>query len=394
MNANSTLPALPSRVLRRSDAATLMRVLEDQQARKLDVVVPGYQVYSRNGCLSLTGLTDPAITEDGVYDLNGAYTFTDSAVADLATDHDIPLPYLRRCRTTNIRAFDHTINDWTRYDEDRNVLIRLLWGSDRAHPGTNGIVRAVLSDAYGVRDNLDMATAFLAGLRAAGVDSTQIVEADLTDNNLYMRVAAPQIAIRAPELLRDYRSPFTGQPGSECPIVFAGVVFCNSETGHGRTRVSPQIRIKVCDNGMTLTRQALTQVHRGARLAPGTVRWRRDTCEADDRAFTLKIRDAVAAFLTPEFLQDRVDEITEAATTKLTAPETTLTVVSTKLRFTKEERTGIWSHFLAAGDRSAGGIMHAVTSFAQVVGDRGDVERSHELTALGLDALNLAAAHA
>lgn len=82
------------------------------------------------------------------------------------------------------------------------------------------------------------------------------------------------------------------------------------------------------------------------------------------------------------------------AQTKLTDPETTLKVVSTKLRFTDTEHKGIWEHFLTVGDRSAGGIMHAVTSYAQVLADNGDIDRGNEFNALGVAAVNLTATHA
>jgi hypothetical protein len=216
----------------------------------------------------------------------------------------------------------------------------------------------------------------------------------MSDDHLYMRVAAPQIAVAAPELLRNYRSPFTGASGADCPIVFAGVEFRNSETGHGKTMVAPQIQVQICGNGMTFTEQAVTQIHRGTRLSAGTIRWKADTYAAEDQLFSLKIRDAVQAFLTPEFVQQRNDEISGAAQVALTEPEKTLTVVSKQLRFSDAERKGVREHFLSAGDRSAGGIMQAVTSFAQVLADGGHVDRGNEFTSLGLSALHLAATHA
>lgn len=391
--STTTLPPLPTRPLRKADVRVLRDLLHDQQARKLDVVVPAQALRIDRGYLLIQGV-EPHLAEDGVYDLNGLYTLTNSAVGDLAADFKIPVPYLRRCRTENMRAFCNAVNDWARYETDRKVLIRLMWGRSRGDKLSRGIVRAVLSDSYGFRDNLDMATAFLQGLQEAGVDETSIVAADMSDDHLYMRVTSPKIAVAAPELLRNYRSPFTGASGADCPLVFAGVEFRNSETGHGKTQVVPQIQIQICGNGLTFTKQAVAQIHRGTRMREGTVRWKADTYKADDRAFTLKIRDAVQSFLTPDFVQQRIDEITGVAQANLSDPEKTLTVVSKQLRFSEAERKGVWEHFLTAGDRSAGGIMHAVTSFAQVLADEGRIDRGNEFTSLGLDALHLAAAHA
>lgn len=176
--------------------------------------------------------------------------------------------------------------------------------------------------------------------------------------------------------------------------MFAGVEFRNSETGRGKTQVSPLITIEICGNGLTFTKQAVAAIHKGTRLPQGTISWKADTYAADDRAFSLKIRDAVQAFLTPEFVQQRIDEISDAAQIALPEPEQTLTVVAKQLRISEAERKGIWEHFLIGGDRSAGGIMHAVTSYAQVLADNGRIDRGNEFTSLGLNALHLAAANA
>jgi hypothetical protein len=53
--------------------------------------------------------------------------------------------------------------------------------------------------------------------------------------------------------------------GADNPLVFAGFVISNSETGHGSFKITPQI----CDNGLTLTQPSLTEVHLGGRLPTG-----------------------------------------------------------------------------------------------------------------------------
>lgn len=63
-------------------------------------------------------------------------------------------------------------------------------------------------------------------------------------------------------------------------MVFAGFVVSNSETGHGSFSLTPQLTVQVCDNGMTITRDAVREVHLGGRLADGVVRWSADTQDA------------------------------------------------------------------------------------------------------------------
>ena len=51
---------------------------------------------------------------------------------------------------------------------------------------------------------------------------------------MYVRVVCEQVAVLAPALLADYRSPFTGAAGADNPAVFAGFVIRESETGMWR----------------------------------------------------------------------------------------------------------------------------------------------------------------
>src|SRR2546429_494527 len=73
-----------------------------------------------------------------------------------------------------------------------------------------GVCRAFLSDSYKVIDNLDVLTAALAGARETG-KQIEIAGCDLTERRMSVRLVAPEVTVLAPRLLRNYRSPFTGQ---------------------------------------------------------------------------------------------------------------------------------------------------------------------------------------
>jgi len=47
-------------------------------------------------------------------------------------------------------------------------------------------------------------------------------------------------------LVFNYTSPFTGQRGADNPVVFAGFVVRNSETGDGSFSITPQLTAQVC----------------------------------------------------------------------------------------------------------------------------------------------------
>ena len=56
---------------------------------------------------------------------------------------------------------------------------------------------------------------------------------------MYVRVVCEQVRVLAPALLAGYRSPFTGAAGADNPVVFAGFVITNSETGCGAFSLVP-----------------------------------------------------------------------------------------------------------------------------------------------------------
>lgn len=385
----STATPLPERELRNADLQTLVGVLRAQHAQKIDVVAPASQLRMDEGRLVLTGL-EPQMSDDGVTDVNGGYSTTRVADGHLAEKLGIPTDYLRRMRASNVELLDANVNGWLHHDnERRKFLVRALWGHDPDQLNSQGVVRAMLSDSYGFRDNLDTLMAMLQGLKEAGLDATSIRGADLTDNRLYVRVEAPEISVMAPELLRNYRSPFTGQSGKDCPIVYAGIVLRNSETGGGALSVTPELRVKVCDNGLVIKADQVRQIHVGKQLTEGNVSWSQETYNAEDKVTTLKVKDAVMSFLSAEYVSATVEKLEETATTTLDKPMDVVKTVAKTLRFTEAESEGLLDHFIKGGDTTAGGVMHAVTSYAQVIED---VDRANDFAGFGVAAMELAAA--
>jgi hypothetical protein len=63
-------------------------------------------------------------------------------------------------------------------------------------------------------------------------------------------------------------------------------------------------------------------------------------------------------------------------------------VIGARLRYTEAQQKEILDHFIAGGSLTAGGIMHAVTSAAQV---QDDGDAAWDLETSALDALRLAA---
>jgi hypothetical protein len=384
-------------ITRNATLEDLAQILKDEHARKLDIVAPAAQIRARQGNIVIQG-TEPVLTPDGVSRADGIYTPTavfDEGISDKLA---IPTAYLRRMRAEAPDLWDANVNGWLhgrtkvsdgtrqvlRKGDQRAFMLRLF----RADSGGTGVARAFVSDRFARMENLDILLAALSGIRATGTGA-QVIGADLTDRRMMVRVAAPEIAVHAPELLRNYRSPFTGARGADNPIVFAGFEISNSEVGGGAFTITPRIVVEVCRNGMTITKDALRAVHLGGKLEQGPISWSHETQAKAAELVTAKTRDAVSTFLDAGYMRRVIDGMTETAQTPIAQPEKVITELSKTLKFDPVTSEGILNHFIRGGDLSAGGVMHAITSHAQTVKD---AQAASTLEANAIKAMELAAA--
>jgi hypothetical protein len=378
MQSDTSAALLGARNATLADLASLLR---DQQGRKVDVVAAASAIRACNGQLVIEG-TAPELGEDGVTLTSGAYTPTSVCDQGVADKLGIPAAYLRRTREERPELYDGNVNGWLDGD-DRKFLVRCL----RGETGT-GVARAFLSDGYKFIDNLDVLMAVLDGVRESGAP-VRVDGCDLTERRMYVRVVCEQVRVLAPALLGGYRSPFTGALGADNPVVFAGFVLTNSETGYGAFGLTPRVVAQVCGNGMTITRDALRVVHLGERLDQGVVSWSDNTRDKTLALITAKTSDAVASFLDPAYVQRVVWAMERDAGHPVTDPEQAVRSVSQRLRFTDTQQKDILNHFIRGGDVTAGGVMHAVTSVARTLDD---ADAAHEMEGQALRALEAAAA--
>jgi hypothetical protein len=366
---------------RNASVEDLVALLRGQQARKVDVVAPASAIRAEGGLIVLDQ-TAPVLTEDGVTMTAGAYRPTEVCDAGIADKLGIPAAYLRRTRASRPGLFDANVNGWLAGD-DRSFFIRCLRGED----GGTGVARAWLSDGYKTIDHLDTLMAVFDGIRAAG-QPVVIDSCDLTGRRMYVRVRCEAVQVFAPALLSGYTSPFTGAKGADNPVVFAGFAVANSETGCGACTITPRLVAQVCANGMTITRDVVRAVHLGERMEEG-IRWSGDTQDRQLALVTAKARDAVAAFLTPGYAEKVVRELERKAGHPVRDAARAIEVISGRLRYSEAQQAEILDHFIKGGDLTAGGVMHAVTSAAQV---QADGDTAWDLENSALEALGLAAA--
>jgi len=376
---------------RNADLADLAAMLKDQQSRKVDVVAPASAIESVEGHWMVDG-TEPVLTASGVDTTTGSFLPTEVADEGLGEKLGVPRQYLRRLRSERIDLYDANVNGWLHGrpavddvpasgPDPRKFMVRTFRGD-----GGVGVARAFLSDRYRIVDNLDVLMAALEGVRASGVD-TEVTACDLTERRMYVKLAAPDVQVLAPDLLGDYRSPFDGTSGSDVPVVFAGFVLQNSEVGAGAWSLVPRITFRVCDNGMTITKDAFRHVHLGAKLDEGVVRWSDETQQRNLELVTSMSRDAVATFLNVDYLRGVLDRLREKAGKPVEDAAGTVERVVREVRMTAHQ-DAVLEHFIRGGSMTAGGVMNAVTSVAQTLED---ADAAADVEAAAFDALVSAA---
>ncbi|MFF3249356.1 DUF932 domain-containing protein [Streptomyces sp. NPDC002870] len=364
---------------RNAELPDLVRILEDQNRRKLDVIAPASALRFHEGNVHVEGV-ESLITEDGVTEVDGIYRPTAVADEGISDKLRIPLAYLRRMRAENAPLLV----------PERRFMLRAFRGENGpGMPPAEGVARALLSDSYKLMDNFDMLLAALDGVKQSG-HPTRVTGCDLTDRRMYVRVESEAVAIQAPALLRGYRSPFDGRSGDELPVISAGFVITNCEVGSGAYTITPRAVIQVCSNGLTEAKDVMRAVHLGGKQDEGVVSWSGQTQRKTLELITSKTADAVRTFLSREYVEAKVREVEDAAGKTLAEPTKTIEHVTKSLSIGAEAKDMILAHFVRGGQMTAGGVMQAVTSTAQTLTD---ADQAAALEALALPALTAAATH-
>jgi len=377
----------PTTDARNTDLPNLVDMLKVQSDIRYDVVVPASGIEFRNGNVFVKDGT-ARFAEEGLYTEDAELVPTGIFDEGVAKRFDIPLKYVRRMRTQvasdlaemakdDGTLYDQNINYWLDADPNKRHLIRGFLTDGAGEPG---IARALLSDRYRTIDNYDVLMATLTGVRAAGVE-VDIDGADLSDRRMSVRLTCPEVTAYADEILGGYRSPFSGETGSDNPTVFAGLVVKNSETGGGAFTIVPRLVVQVCNNGLQLTKDAMRAIHLGGKLDEGVIKWSDDTQRQELELVTSKTRDAVATFLDIGYMKAKITELQELAGVDVTKPADTIQRVGRKVGWSETEQDEILSHFIKGGQTTALGVAQAVTSVAQTT-DSPDRQDELEISAL------------
>lgn len=268
----------------------------------------------------------------------------------------IPAQYYDRMRTENPSLLTTNVNSWLRQEPNTRRMLRTL----------DGTARAFLSDRYRRIDNYEVAQTVLPIIGA--MEGAKVESCELTDSRMYLKVVNTRITAEI----------------SKGDVVQAGIIITNSEVGLGSVSVRPLIFRLVCLNGMIAEDGSVRKYHVGrANEADDNFNiYRDETIEADDRAFLMKIEDAVNAAVNQARFTSIVERLRESKEAKIDPPAVPRVVELTSKEYgiTQKESEGILGHLIAGGDLSLYGLANAVTRHAH---DVDSYDRSTELEATG-----------
>jgi hypothetical protein len=238
----------------------------------------------------------------------------------------------------------------------------------------DGTARAFLSDRYRRIDNAEIAEATLPIL--SEMQDVKVESCEITDSRMYIKVVCPRIEIEVKK----------GDP------VQAGIVISNSEVGLGSVNVQPLVYRLVCTNGMIVPDEGVRKYHVG-RNNEGNEDYgifKDDTKRADDRAFMLKLRDALTAALEVTRFEKIVNRMRSAAEMNISTHDIphVIELTSEEWHFAEDEKRGILDHLIRGNDLSLYGLANSITRTAQ---DVPSYDRATELEAIGWKVIAISA---
>jgi len=328
---------------------------------RMDLVMSSKDLSASPQGALITPEMPSVVTEHGVGLPRAYWTLTEHALSQVATKWKIPVRYLRSLRESSAGEFTDLAADILRTHfvaDPMDILVRGL----REPDDTSGVIRAVMSSKYAFVEHFDVLTAVFDGLRLARDQHGIVFEpgvASLSDTHMRARVNMPSLSVVARELLKDYRSPYTGATGIDNPNVFLGFEIRNSEVGAGSFMIVPVIVIQVCNNGMTLTKDLFRKRHLGAKMSEGAISSR--TMKATMELISSQTVDYVTEIATPAFLQAQVDELQGLAV----PVQPTLVQEHLVAAYSEVHANAIFDAFIMSGDITAFGVAQAMTFVSQ-----------------------------
>lgn len=278
----------------------------------------------------------------------------------MASYLSIPQAYYDLMMDKNPKLLGINVNDWLGQSADRRMLRTL-----------DGEARAFLSDRYKRIDNYDIAQVTLPII--SQIPDVQIVSCNLTPGKMYIKAINPRLFENV-------------VPGD---TVQAGIIISNSEVGLGAVNIQPLVYRLVCENGMVVNDAVTRKTHLGPTISEDNIfYYSKETVEADDKAFILKIQDTVRAAVDEAKFRMVVEQMRTAKEARMNTanvPEF-VRLASRNFGITESEEKGVLQHLIEGNDLSLYGLSNAVTRYSQ---DVDSYDRATDLEGIGYKILTM-----
>ncbi|MCK5641547.1 MAG: DUF932 domain-containing protein, partial [Gammaproteobacteria bacterium] len=206
-----------------------------------------------------------------------------------------------------------------------------------------------------------------------GFPGAEIKASTLTDKRMYMQIVFPHTA---KEIVKG-------------DMVQYGLTLSNSEVGLGAVKVESTIWRLVCSNGM-IGKSIVNRKHVGRRIDENDNMdlFRKETVQADLKAFTMKLADIIKYSMQEAEIEALYAPMREAAGMKLEKPEETVQNITKRYGLNDQESQHVLRNMLSENNWSKYGIINGVTNAAHITENP---DRQYDLERIGSDILDLPA---
>ena len=295
--------------------------IDRRESMKKDLIVPANKMVMVENQMNIDG---------------GMYNINDVAHGQLSNKLGIPKKYYDAMPAIpGLR--EHNVNAWLD-KSDKNYMTRTL----------DGTMRALLSDRYKPMDNFQMLQSFIPVLNE--MESFEINASNLSETKMYLQISFPHMeaAVKTGDIVRH------------------GIIFSNSEVGHGAVDIAVMKYVLICKNGM-IGSSVLRRNHIGGRIGINEEDYNLyedDTIQADMQAFQLKLRDSLKNALSEVAFQKDIEALKIAAGTIIAKPESVIKNVTKHFNMNESLAEPILSNMVKSKDFSVWGLSNGITALA------------------------------
>jgi len=340
-----------------NDLQNLLKRVQDESARSRDFLAPTHDLQK-----STSEDGKPVVIMEASKGVpTQQFDVNDVAFGQISAHAGIDVRTARRLQDQVPAEFDSVINALWR----KEPSIRMLRTHDHTEgaSGTNGKLRAFVSDKFKTFDNVHLLQSTLPQLMESEAQ-WKVVSASVTERALYLR-------------LRSMIQTGTGAAVGD--LMANGIGLSNSEVGAGSISVFQIAWTLACLNGMQTANKTRSSHITSARDSDDWGLLSDEAKNADNRALELKVRDLTTKYASREYFDGVLESMKAAASDVIEGDKTeAVQNLGKVLQLSKKETSAVLEGLLStigqAGYESGkpvtrATLINAVTAAAHAADD-------------------------